>query len=167
MDDTGATPAAEVAYENTADEAWARQALDLYKRGELQVRAFDTEGVVSAQAWGTCPRCRHELNVQQTLSTPIVGVRGGRGLWSALTGRDVPAAAGVPDSRGGGLRLRAGPFRRARAGHRLRGQLPPTHQPARSPSHILMTAADNSPAPAPAAPGTATTPRGGDADRPP
>ncbi len=98
MDDTGDTPAAEVAYENTADETWARQALDLYKRGELQVRAFDTEGVVSAQAWGTCPRCGHELNVQLTLSIPIASVRGGRGLWSALTGRDVPAPVGVPDS---------------------------------------------------------------------
>jgi hypothetical protein len=38
-----------VAYENTADEAWARKALDLYERRELQVEAFDTEGVVSAQ----------------------------------------------------------------------------------------------------------------------
>ena len=96
MDGTDGTPVAEVAYENTADEAWAQQALDLYERRELQVEAFNTEGVVSAQVWGTCPRCGHELNVQQTLSTPIVGVRGGRGLWSALTGRDVPAR--IPDA---------------------------------------------------------------------
>ena len=60
MDDTSDTPAAEVAYENTADEAWARNAFDLYERRELQVRAFDTEGVVSAQVWGPCPRCGHE-----------------------------------------------------------------------------------------------------------
>src|SRR5664280_331193 len=69
-DDTG-TPATEVAYENTAGEAWARQAFDLYQRGQLQVQAFNTEGVVSAQVWGTCPRCGHELNIQKTLSTPI------------------------------------------------------------------------------------------------
>ena len=98
MDDTGDTPAAEAAYENTADEAWARQALDLYQRRELQVQAFDTEGVVSAQVWGTCPRCGHELNVQQTLSTPIAGLRGGRGLWAALTRRETPATPGIPDA---------------------------------------------------------------------
>jgi hypothetical protein len=32
------------AYENTADEAWARQALDLYQGGRLQVQAFNAEG---------------------------------------------------------------------------------------------------------------------------
>src|SRR5579862_8824721 len=98
MDDEGGTPAAEVAYENTADEAWARQALDLYRRRELQVKAFNTEGVVSAQVWGTCPRCGHELDVQQTLSVPIIGSGGGRGLWSALTGRDVSPHASVPEA---------------------------------------------------------------------
>jgi hypothetical protein len=97
VDDTGDNLAGEVAYENTADVAWARQALDLFQRRELQVQAFDTEGVVSAQVWGTCPRCGHELDVQQTLSVPIVG-SGGRGVWSALTGRDAPAAAGVPEA---------------------------------------------------------------------
>ena len=98
MNNTGDAPVAEVAYENTADEAWARQAFDLYQRRELQVQAFDTEGVVSAQVWGTCPRCGHDLNVQQTLSTPIVSLRGGRGLWTALTRRENPADAGIPDA---------------------------------------------------------------------
>jgi hypothetical protein len=98
VDNAGDTSAAEVAYENTADVAWARQALDLYRRGELQVEAFETEGVVSAQIWGTCPRCRHQLDVQETLSVPIVGPGGGRGVWQALTGRDAPAAAGIPEA---------------------------------------------------------------------
>jgi hypothetical protein len=96
--DTTGTPAAEAVYENTADEAWARRALDLYQRGQLQVQAFDTEGVVSAQVWGTCPRCGHELNIQMTLSTPIAGLREGRGRWAALTRRDVPAPLGIPDA---------------------------------------------------------------------
>jgi hypothetical protein len=91
-------PDVEVAYENTADEVSARQALDLYQRGQLQVQAFDTEGVVSAQVWGTCPRCGHELNVQKTLSTPVVSARGGSGLWATLTGRQAPAPAGIPDT---------------------------------------------------------------------
>jgi hypothetical protein len=98
MGDTGDTAAAEVAYENTAAETWARKALDLYRCHQLQVQAFDTEGVVSTQVWGTCPRCGHELNVQQILSTPIAGLRGSRGLWSALTRRDVPVAVGIPDA---------------------------------------------------------------------
>ena len=96
MGDTAGTPTAETAYENTADEPWARQAFDLYKHGELQVQAFDTEGVISAQVWGTCPRCGHQLNIQMILSAPIVGVREGRGLWAALTRREVPEAAGIP-----------------------------------------------------------------------
>src|SRR5260370_35872520 len=95
VDDTAGTPVPEVAYENTADEAWARQAFDLYQRRELQVQAFDTEGVVSAQVWGACPRCGHELNIQMTLSTPVPGLRGGRGLLSALTPRDPRAAPGA------------------------------------------------------------------------
>jgi hypothetical protein len=98
MHPTGDKPAAEKAYENTAEETWARQALELYRRGELQVQAFDTEGVVSAQVWGTCPRCGHELNVQQTLTVPIIGSGGGRGLWSALTRRETPATPGIPEA---------------------------------------------------------------------
>lgn len=98
MDDTAGTPATGVAYENTADEVWARQALELYQSRQLQVEAFDTEGVVSAQVWGTCPRCGHELDIQMTLSAPISGLRGGRGLWAALTGRDTPMTPGKPDA---------------------------------------------------------------------
>lgn len=49
VDDVGDASAAGVAYENTAGEAWAREALELYRRGELRVQAFETEGVVSAQ----------------------------------------------------------------------------------------------------------------------
>jgi hypothetical protein len=98
VDDTIGTPAAEVTYENTADEEWARRALDLYQRRQLQVQAFDTEGVVSAQVWGICPRCGHELNIQMTLSTPIVGLRERRGLSATLTRHDVPAAPGIPDA---------------------------------------------------------------------
>jgi hypothetical protein len=97
MDDTGDAPAGEVAYENTAEETWARRALDLYQRRELQVEAFDTEGVVSAQVWGTCPRCGHELNVQQTLSVPLVA-SAGRGVWSALTRREATATPGIPEA---------------------------------------------------------------------
>ena len=98
MDDTAGTPAPEVAYENTADEAWARQAFDLYQHRELQVQPFATEGVVSAQVWGTCPRCGHELNIQLTLSIPIAGLRESRGLWAALARRDVPVGPGIPDA---------------------------------------------------------------------
>jgi hypothetical protein len=98
VDNTAGTPVPEVAYENTADEAWAGQAFDLYQGRQLQVQAFDTEGVVSAQVWGTCPRCGHELNIQMTLSVPIPGLRGGRGLWTVLTRRDTPEAPGIPEA---------------------------------------------------------------------
>lgn len=96
MADASDKAAAEVAYENTADQVWADRALELLNRRELQVATFDAKGVVSAQVWGPCPRCGHELNIQQTLRTPMVSARGDRGLWSALAGRDGRAAARIP-----------------------------------------------------------------------
>lgn len=98
MDDDDAPPAAEKAYENTADEIWEREAVALHRDRRLQVQAFATDGVVSAQVWGTCPRCGHDLNVQQTLSVPIAGLREGRGLWQALTRQRASEAAGIPDA---------------------------------------------------------------------
>lgn len=103
VENTAGMPVPEVPYENTADQVWAQEAFVYLQRGELQVRAFNTEGVVSAQVWGMCPRCRHELNIQLTLSIPIGGLRavgeprGHRGLWAALTRRDVPAPPQIPD----------------------------------------------------------------------
>jgi hypothetical protein len=96
--DTVGTPAPDVAYENVADRASATAALGLYEAGLLQVQAFDTEGVVSAQVWGTCPRCGHDLDVQLTLSVPIIGVRGERGLWAGRDRRGTPDSPGIPDT---------------------------------------------------------------------
>jgi hypothetical protein len=99
VDDSTSTPAAEVAYENIADEESATKALDFYQRRELQVEAFETEGVVSAQVWGTCPRCGHDLDVQMTLSTVIATLRGGYGLWKkTATQRAVSATPDKPDT---------------------------------------------------------------------
>ena len=84
--------AAGVDYENAADEDLAKKALDFYQRRELQVAAFNTDGVVSAQIWGTCPRCGHSLNIQVTLSAPIITWRG---VWRPI-GRKDPAE--VPEN---------------------------------------------------------------------
>jgi hypothetical protein len=73
-----AGPRSEVAYENTAERVWADRARALYEQRRVQVAAFETEGVVSAQVWGPCPRCGHDLDVQLTLNTPIPGMRGPR-----------------------------------------------------------------------------------------
>jgi hypothetical protein len=62
--------------------------------------------------------------------------------------------------------MREPPSRRARGCHRLRGQLPPAHRPARSASHVLMTTPDGSMAGASAASGTAATPAATPAGRP-
>lgn len=97
MENTAGMPVTEVPYENTADPVWTGKAFDYYQSRQLQVQAFKTEGVVSAQVWGTCPRCRHELNIQMTLSIPVAGLREGRGLWAALARRDVPAPPPIPD----------------------------------------------------------------------
>jgi hypothetical protein len=84
--------AAGVDYENTADEELAKKALDFFQSRELQVAAFNTDGVFSAQVWGTCPRCGHDLDIQLTLSAPVTTSRGG---WSSIRRKD---AAGVPES---------------------------------------------------------------------
>ena len=78
-------PDGDVGYENTADPVWAGRALDLYQQRLLQVAAFETDGVVSAQVWGRCPRCGHEIDDQLILTTPVVG--NGRGLLAIVTGR--------------------------------------------------------------------------------
>lgn len=81
-------------YENTADPVWALKALDLYRHRRLQVAAFDTDGVVSAQVWGPCPRCGHDIDVAPTLTTPVPGQ--GRGWWATLTGQAVSGGDGIP-----------------------------------------------------------------------
>lgn len=51
-------------------------------------------GVVSAQAWGTCPQRGDDLNVQPTLTTLVTE---GRGLWTPW-GRGAPSGQGIPES---------------------------------------------------------------------
>jgi hypothetical protein len=85
MGDIGPFPDGAIEYENTAELVWAEQAFQLWKRRELQVQAFDADGVVSVQVWGPCPRCGHPLNVQKTLTAAVSEVRG---LWGTLTGGD-------------------------------------------------------------------------------
>jgi hypothetical protein len=94
-DNDSATGPDQVPYENTADARWARKAMDLLRSRRLQVAAFDTEGVASAQVWGTCPRCGHDIDVQRTLTVPVPQVRG---LWTALTGRATPLRQGISDT---------------------------------------------------------------------
>ena len=96
MNDNANTPTEAISYENTADPVWAHKALDLYRDQHLKVQTFDTNGVVSAQVWGPCPRCGHSLNVQETLTTTVPGLRGG--WWAALTGRQPDSRSGIPDT---------------------------------------------------------------------
>ena len=105
---TGAyAAAAEVAYENTADEAWPAWPLISISVASCRCARSMARGWCGPGV-GNLPRCGHE-STSSRLHTSIVSVRGGRGLWSALTGRDVPAAAVIPDSVEVGCGLRAGP----------------------------------------------------------
>jgi hypothetical protein len=90
MDETADTTDAEVGYERTCDDAWAQRALGFYQSRQLQMQAFNTDGVISAQVWGACPRCGHSLDIQMTLTAPVVSWRGG---WSSV-GRK--GDAGIP-----------------------------------------------------------------------
>lgn len=87
--------AGEVGYQSIAGDVWEQQALDYYRSRQLQLQAFSTDGVVSVQIWGTCPRCRHNMDVQQTLTAPVVTYRGG---WKGVASKgpaDVPASIAV------------------------------------------------------------------------
>jgi hypothetical protein len=94
-DDGSAASPDPVPYENTADTRWARTAMDLFRNRRLQVAPFDTAEVVSAQVWGTCPRCGHDIDVQPTLTVPVPE---GRGLLAALAGWATSSRQGIPDS---------------------------------------------------------------------
>jgi len=89
MDDAAGAAGTEVDFDNTADGAWAQPALDFYRSHQLQVQAFDTDGVVSAQVWGDCPRCGHELDIQLTLNAPVT-------VWRGVRPSGRPGASGVP-----------------------------------------------------------------------
>ena len=93
-ENTGSNPA-EVGYQSIATDDWEQQVLDYYRSRQLQLQAFSTDGVVSVQIWGTCPRCQHSLDVQQTLTAPVVTYRGG---WKGITRTgpaDIPASVDV------------------------------------------------------------------------
>ncbi len=99
VNDPAGKAGTEIDYEVIADQALAERALDFYKRRQLQVQAFNTEGVVSAQIWGTCPRCAHSLDVQMTLSAPVVT----RGGWSSIGRKDPKIPAEIDVGCGCGL----------------------------------------------------------------
>jgi hypothetical protein len=96
IDSSDPAAAGPMPYENIADATLAKQAFTLYRRGELQVQAFNNDGVVSAQVWGPCPRCGHALNIQQVITTPVVDA-GGRGLLDALRRRKNPTTPPTVD----------------------------------------------------------------------
>jgi len=91
-------PATEVAYENITSLEWSQRAFDLLQRGQLHVKIFNTDGVISAHVWGPCPRCGHDLDYRPTLSAIVPELGGSRGLWTALTGRSTLKGSSVPEA---------------------------------------------------------------------
>lgn len=91
---------ADIGYERTAEDSWTARAMGLFQKGNLQVQAFSTGGVISAQVWGTCPRCDHNLNVQLTLTAPVVTFRGG---WSNTGRKDAKIPSHIDVDCGCGL----------------------------------------------------------------
>lgn len=89
-------PSHDVPYENTTGRVWDDKARDLHQDRRLQVAAFDGEQVISAQVWGTCPRCGHDINIKPILTALVAGLRG-RGLWATLTGRSPHDRPAIPD----------------------------------------------------------------------
>jgi hypothetical protein len=84
---------AEIGYERTAVGDWVPRVQELYQSGQLCIAPFSTDGVVSVQVWGTCPRCLHNsLDVQRTLTALVPVTRGG---WSSIGRKDAEIPASV------------------------------------------------------------------------
>jgi hypothetical protein len=99
MNQSKGTPGTGLPYENVAGRIWDAKAAALLQEHRLQIVTFSTEGVISVQIWGSCPRCEHELNVQSILTAPIAGLREGHfrsQLWAGLIER-VPGGDKIPD----------------------------------------------------------------------
>jgi len=67
-----------IAYDQAiADDETQKKAANLYQSGQLQMQPFNTNGVISVQVWGQCPRCTHSIDVQETLTAPVITATGG------------------------------------------------------------------------------------------
>jgi hypothetical protein len=66
-------------YQVSSDRSWTVKAFESLQSGDdLHGRVTSHDGVIDAHVWGKCPRCKHDLDDQQTLSalTSLMGVRG-------------------------------------------------------------------------------------------
>ncbi len=71
------------AYHEDSDYSWTEIAFEELGRGELRGEVTARKGVVSSRVWGSCPRCRHAVDDEQT--------------HSAITGLGASATRGVRD----------------------------------------------------------------------
>jgi hypothetical protein len=79
---TNGSGAASDAYDERSDYSWTEIAFEQLEAGVLNGEIKAKNNVAWSRVWGPCPRCRHVLNDEQTL-TAITGLsrpssRGGR-----------------------------------------------------------------------------------------
>jgi hypothetical protein len=63
-------------YHEDSDYSWTEIAFEELGRGELRGEVTARRGVAWSRVWGACPRCRHDLDDEQTHSA-ITGLGAG------------------------------------------------------------------------------------------
>lgn len=63
-------------YQESTDFRWTEKAFGMLERGELHGEVVSPHGIIQSRVWGPCPRCRHILDDQQTL-TAVTNLPGG------------------------------------------------------------------------------------------
>jgi hypothetical protein len=81
---TAATPPVEPYHEST-DYSWTETAFEMLEHHDLNGEVISRDGIVRSRVWGPCPRCRHELDDQQT-HTAVTSLMGGQ--WRDPRGTD-------------------------------------------------------------------------------
>lgn len=73
-------------YEKTTAFVWTERAFELLETGRLSAEIQQpSPGVEASHVWGKCPRCGHDVDDWQPLST-VTGLIGSRGPDSAAPG---------------------------------------------------------------------------------
>ena len=77
-------------YHESTDFAWTEKAFGMLERGELHGEVTSSRGIVRSRVWGSCPRCQHALDDQQTL-TAVTNLPGGEWRGRGVVVSDQPA----------------------------------------------------------------------------
>lgn len=72
-------------YHESADYTWTEKAFEMLEHNDLHGEVISRNRIVRSRVWGPCPRCKHDLDDQQT-HTAVTSLMGGQ--WGDPRGTD-------------------------------------------------------------------------------